>query len=124
MKVHSFTVSGNDIAMFKGVPVHKVCSTFSLAREIEYATRQHVFEYLKDGEAAIGTLLNIKHVSPALVGEQVEIQSEVVSFKDHELICHFTANVKTRVVATGETGQKVLKKERLDKIFSTLQNGR
>ena len=113
-------VSRDDLAKFNGIVVHEVCSTFALARNIEWATRQYVLEITDDDEEGIGTSISIDHVGPAFEGEVLEIESVVKDFDGHELICTYQVKVKNRIIATGTTGQKILKKERIEKIFSSL----
>jgi len=121
-KNHSFVVNKDDIPAFKGEVVHEVCSTFALAREIEWATRLFVIEDKEADEEGVGTRLDIEHKSPAFIGETVEIEAEIVSFDNAELICNYAARVGNRLVAKGITGQKLLKKEKLKEIFSTFRS--
>lgn len=121
IKRHYFTVTEKDIAAFWGQTVHRVCSTFVLAREIEWSTRLYVLDMIAEDEEGIGTELTIKHRAPALVGETVEIEATVVSFARNELLCNYKATVGSRVVAEGITGQKILKRNRIREIFSTFE---
>lgn len=118
-KSYQFKVSAKDVAAFNNEVVHQVCSTFVLAREIEWATRQYVLEMKQEDEEGVGTRLEIEHKAPAFVGDQVTINSEVISFEKNELICNYVALVGDRVIAKGVTGQKLLKKAKLKEIFST-----
>ena len=108
---YSFTVQADDVARFKGEIVHPVCSTFTLAREIEWTTRQFVLRMRDEDEEGVGTFLSINHQAPAFVGEEVRIVAQVESLVGNELICTYTATTDKRLVATGKTGQKILKKE-------------
>ena len=119
-KVYKTTVGQPDLAAFKGETIHKVCSTFALAREVEWATRQFVLQMREEDEEGIGTMLTIQHRSPALEGEEIIIQSHIESINGHELICAFKAMVGDRLIATGKTGQKILKKDRLEQLFATI----
>ena len=100
--------------------VHRVCSTYDLAREIEWSSRLFVIDMLDQGEEGIGTMLNITHRSPALEGEVVVIEAIVDSLHKNELICSFTARTGDRVIAEGKTGQKILSKVKLGQIFSDI----
>jgi predicted thioesterase len=106
------------VASFQGEVVHQVCSTFTLAREIEWATRQYVLAMRDSNEEGVGTFISIDHKNPAFVGEEVRIESKIDTITGNELICSYTAFVNDRVVATGKTGQKILTREKLDTIFS------
>ncbi|SMG38844.1 Predicted thioesterase [Marivirga sericea] len=119
-KIHSFLVKAQDVAHFEQEAVHDVCATFTLAREIEWATRLFVLDMLEKGEEGIGSHLNIEHLSPALVGSEVNIEAEYLGVKEREILCSFIVKVNERIVAKGTTGQKILQKEKLNKIFNRL----
>ena len=113
-------VDDKDVASFNGNVVHRVCSTFALAKNIEWATRQYVLEMTEPDEEGIGTSITINHKSPALIGEILEIYSTIESLKGNKLICRYEVRTKERLIAEGTTGQKILKKEKIEKIFSSL----
>ena len=71
-------------------------------------------------EEGIGTFLTIYHHSPAPVGSLVKITGTVKSIHQHELICTWEAHIGDRLVARGETGQKIISKERLNRLFQSL----
>lgn len=121
-KNYNFRVKAQDVAHFEQQAVHDVCATFTLAREIEWASRLFVLEMLEEGEEGIGTHLNIKHLSPALLGEVVEIIAEYNGIEEREIICKYEVKVGERLVAKGTTGQKILQKEKLAKVFDKLSN--
>ncbi len=114
---HEFVVSLSDIAKFDGGVVHKVCATFTLAREIEWCSRRFVLQHKTENEEGIGTQLTIEHRAPAKVGETVRVVAEIVSFERNELLCKYEASVEGKLVATGITGQKILPLEKLKKIL-------
>jgi len=45
----------------------------------------------------------------------------VKSMNENEIICFFIATSSGRLIASGETGQKILKKERLEKLAQQAQ---
>jgi len=120
-KLIKIVVTNTDVAAFNANTVHNVCSTYALARNIEWATRQYVLEMIDIDEEGIGTYLNIHHKSPAMIGEILTIESKVKSMVKNQLICRFKVSVDDRMIAFGETGQRILKKEKLEKIFSSLE---
>ena len=113
-------VSTDDIASFKGETVHEVCSTFVLARELEWSSRQFMFDLCEEDEEGIGTSLSVKHISPAFIGDRLEVLAVVKGFENGELLCDCLVKVGERLIAKGRTGQKVLKKKRIERIFSKL----
>lgn len=118
IKQTSYVVRGEDVASFRGNVVHPVCATFALSREIEWSTRQFVLDMREEDEEGVGTFLAIEHKSPAFVGEEIIFTACYESLTGNELICSFEAKVGGRVVATGKTGQKILKRETIHRIFT------
>jgi fluoroacetyl-CoA thioesterase len=116
-KQHKKTILSQDVAVFHGEVVHPVCSTFTLAREIEWTTRQFVLEMKEEGEEGVGTFLTIEHKSPAFVGEEILFTGKIEQINGHELICSVDGYVGSRLIAIAKTGQKILKKEKIDKLF-------
>lgn len=114
-------VTDEDAARFPSGEVHAVYSTFAMARDAEWAGRLFVLEMKEEDEEGIGTAVSIIHQSPAMVGEHVEIISTLSAVNGNEIITFFVANVGTRIIATGETRQKILKKERLQHLFASLR---
>jgi fluoroacetyl-CoA thioesterase len=113
----TYRVTQHDVAAFNGEVVHAVCSTFTLAREIEWTTRQFVLDIRDDDEEGIGTHVSIDHKSPAFVGEHIIFTARIETLDKGELICSYEARVGERLIATGKTGQKILKREKIKKIF-------
>jgi predicted thioesterase len=111
-------VRTEDVAAFHGKVVHPVCSTFALARDIEWTTRQFVLEMRDEDEEGIGTFVSIDHKGPAFVGEEITFTASVEEINGHELICSYQARVNDRLVATGKTGQKIFKREKIKKLFT------
>lgn len=116
-KTFQKTITEADFARFETGLVHPVCATFSLAQAVEWASRLFVLEMKDEDEEGIGTRLTIEHQGPAFAGETLTITATVKTLERNELMCTYEANVGSRMVATGETGQKILKKEKLQKIL-------
>lgn len=115
-KEYTVTVSEKDIAEFETGIVHRFYSTFALARDAEWVCRRFVLEMKESDEEGIGTFIHVNHHSPALVGANVLFVAEVKSITGNEITCSFKASVNGRLIASGETGQKILKKEKLQKL--------
>ena len=120
-KLYRKLVTAADFARFDDGLVHAVCSTFSLAQAAEWAGRLFVLEMKAEDEEGIGTFLTINHKSPAFEGETVTIVATLKAVNDHEVICSYEARVGDRLVADGETGQKILKKEKLAKLLENIR---
>jgi fluoroacetyl-CoA thioesterase len=118
IKEYRATVKLDDVAAFHGAVVHNVCSTYALAREIEWTTRQFVLDMKDEDEEGVGTFLEIRHNGPAFVGEEIVFEGVFESLHGSELICSFEARVGDRMIARGKTGQKILKLEKIKSIFA------
>lgn len=117
-KKYKKTLGPTDVAAFHGVTLHEVCSTFSLARDFEWSSRLFFIDMKEEDEEGVGTFLSIDHKSPAFVGEEIIFTAQVVKIEKNELICSIEAKTAGRLIATGATGQKMLKKDRLKQIFT------
>jgi predicted thioesterase len=107
----------SDCAIFNGQLLHRVCSTFTLARDFEWSSRLFFIELKDDDEEGVGTMLSIEHKSPAFVGEEIFFAATVETIIKNEMICTIEAKVGDRMIAIGKTGQKMLKREKLRELF-------
>jgi len=117
IKIYEKVVSDQDTAIFHGEMLHPVYSTFALSRDFEWSSRLFFVEMKEEDEEGVGTFLQIEHRNPARIGEYVTITATIESITGNELICIIEARSINRIIATGKTGQKMLKKEKLKKIF-------
>lgn len=119
-KIFRHRVELSDIAQFKSGGVHEVYATFALARDAEWAGRLFVLEMKEEGEEGIGTFIEVEHASPAIVGQEVVFTATLDEVKGNSVICSFEASVGDRLIAKGRTGQKILPKDKIDRIFAAL----
>ncbi len=119
-KVFTKVVMPNETAAFESGEVHPFYATFALGRDAEWVCRLFVLEMKETDEEGIGTFLNILHASPAMVNDTVLFEATLQEVNGNEVICGFTAHVGSRLIASGKTGQKVLKKEKLNRIIEQL----
>ena len=120
LKAHSMVVKIEDVAEFNGTEVHPVCATFTLAREIEYASRLFVIDMLEYDEEGVGTFLEIEHISPALVGDRLELKAFWEMQTGDVVFCGVEVKCGTRIVSKAKTQQKIVSKERFIKNLSRL----
>lgn len=121
IKQYQKVVYEEDTATFESGKVHPVYATFSIARDAEWVCRLFVLDMKDEDEEGIGTFVHVNHHAPALVNETVVFTATVESIIKNEIICTFAAHVGTRLIATGRQGQKILKKEKIESIFQSLQ---
>ncbi len=111
-------VTEADTAKFDSGVVHPVYATFALARDAEWAGRLFVLEMKEEDEEGIGTYLTIEHNATALLHDVVEITATLTTVQGNAVNCSFVATVGDTTIASGTTGQKILKKERTATLFS------
>lgn len=117
-KVYTKIVNNSDLAAFHGEMLHEVCSTFSMARDFEWTSRLFFIEMKEDDEEGVGTFLTIDHISPAFINDEITFTATIVKIEKNELTCAIEARVNNQLIATGSTGQKMLKKEKLKQRFT------
>jgi predicted thioesterase len=120
VKTYRKIVLAEETASFESGQVHPVYATFALARDAEWSSRLFVLEMKEEGEEGIGTFIHVDHKAPALVGEEVIFEAVFKEWRGNEIVCTYTAKVGERLIAEGSTGQKILKKEKLEKVFQNL----
>ncbi|TNE79323.1 MAG: hypothetical protein EP332_11490 [Bacteroidetes bacterium] len=120
-KTFTHTVVEADSATFESGQVHPVYATFALGRDAEWCCRLFVLEMKEADEEGIGTFLSVEHVSPALLGSEVAFEAELIKVEKNNVICRYTAKVGDRIIAHGEQGQKIVKKEKLEGVFKALE---
>jgi predicted thioesterase len=116
----NFNVSEADLAAFNGEMVHPFYSTFALGRDAEWTCRQFVLKMKEADEEGIGTFLNIRHKSPALLGETVQITATISRLEGNQIDCSFNVHIGERIIAEGEQGQRILKKSRIETLSAHL----
>ena len=67
-------------------------------------------------EEGIGLFVNVKHVSPAKIGDEVRFIATIKSVVNDEVYCNISAKVGMRLVATIETGQKILDEDEVEEV--------
>jgi predicted thioesterase len=120
-KLFEKTVGHEDIAEFESGKVHDVYGTFALGRDAEWSSRLFILEMKEADEEGIGTFLNITHHSPALLGQKVVFTAVITKLEKNIIDCQVTACVGERVIAECQTGQKIIKKEKLNLLFESLR---
>ncbi|MFY0254854.1 thioesterase family protein [Chitinophaga sp. 30R24] len=117
----SRVVRPEDCATFDNGNVHPVYATFALARDAEWCCRLFILAMKEETEEGIGTRLTIEHISPARIGSRVDFTATITHIHHHEITCHYEAACAHRVIAVGVQVQKILKKEKLERLFAGIQ---
>jgi fluoroacetyl-CoA thioesterase len=121
VKIFEKEVLKEDMASFESGTVHEVYATFALGRDAEWCSRLFVLEMKEADEEGIGTFLNITHHSPAILGQRVVFTATIELLDKNKVDCDVTARVGDRIIAVCKTGQKIIKKEKLNLLFENLK---
>ncbi|MFY8033293.1 MAG: thioesterase family protein [Flexibacteraceae bacterium] len=142
-KEHRYLVTAADFAIFNSTIIHKVCSTYALTREFEWAGRLVLLPLLQESEEGIGaqmslsllhflvkvvvkqeseegigTSVHLEHLAPAFEGEEVLFTATPRPWQTgEELLVDIEAFVGSRKIASGYTGQRILPKTTIQKVF-------
>src|SRR3954468_22610228 len=119
-KTFTKVVTPEDVAAFESGTVHHVYATFAIARDAEWTGRLFVLDMKDEDEEGIGTHVQVDHHAPALVGETVVYEAVIDELHKNIIGCTFAAYVGRRLIASGRTGQKILKKDKLNSIMTGL----
>jgi predicted thioesterase len=114
---HQYVVLPIDAPDFGDGALHPVLSTYALAREIEWTTRQFAIQLKGPDQEGIGTSITIKHKRPAKIGQTIEIEAECTLWDGKRLDCSYKVFSDQLLIAEGTTGQAILKKTDLDALF-------
>lgn len=117
-KQYNKMVETDDTAGFASGLVHPVYSTFSIARDAEWSGRLFVLELREDDEEGIGTFISVHHHAPAFPGELIIFTATLTAIRRHEIFTSFEAWSGNRLIASGEQGQKLFKRDKLKQLFT------
>jgi len=120
-KTFTRLVRDEDTVHFPEGHLHPFYSTYAITRDAEWSSRLFVKEMIEEDEQGLGTFVNVKHVSPALIGEEVFFEAVIEELDGNKISCSFTAKVGDRLIAEGRTGQMILKKEKIEGIVKSLK---
>jgi len=100
-----------------------VFATPAMILLIEQTASECVAAHLNDGESSVGTLLNVKHVAPSIIGSEVRCRVELKEIDRFRLI--FNVNVRDQIdeIGVGTHERFIVKAEKFmmkakDRTFS------
>ncbi|MDX2286193.1 MAG: hypothetical protein NW241_18640 [Bacteroidia bacterium] len=113
-------VTEDKLARFDAGLVHPVYSTFALGRDAEWACRLFVLDMLEPGEEGVGAFLSIRHHAPAPPGAEIRITATLAGAEGRRIRCTWEARHGSRLIASGEQEQHILRKADFDAYLATL----
>lgn len=115
-EVH-FQVTEEMCPAFDGHLVHRVCSTWTLVHYMELAGRRILVEHLEPHEEGVGSHVSCDHLAPARIGETVRVMATVAEAGPRVLLCDVVAYRGDRLIARGQTEQKIMPRDVLARIL-------
>jgi len=95
----------------------KVLSTPSMIAFMEATSRDLVQPYLPEGYTTVGTRVDVRHLSPAPVGQEIIVISELTAVEGRKLIFKVEAFWKGNKIGEGKHERYIVNLERfLDKV--------
>lgn len=95
------TVTEKDTALAYGSGTLEVFATPAMAAMMENTAMKSVAPYLNEGEATVGTLLEVKHLSATPVGCTVVCESELTEVDGRRLVFKVTARDNKGLIGEG-----------------------
>ena len=101
-------VTENDLASISGNIGADVLSTHCLVLLMELAARQVVDGRIPEDKITLGTRVDIRHFSAALVGSRVRAVARLIAIEHHRLYFHVAAYNDFEKLAEGENEQVIV----------------
>lgn len=115
------TVSADMFPVFDGEVIHPVMSTVSMIYFMEKAGRYVLLPHLEAHEEGSGFAIDIKHVGPAVMGQQVTFRAVCVEVTEKRVVCEVTADTSRNRVGVGVFTQAIFNKDEIHRRFQQLQ---
>jgi len=114
-------VTSDMFPAFDGQVVHPVMSTVSMIYYMEMAGRHVILPYLEDHEEGCGLAVDIKHVGPAVEGQEVMFRAVCVEVTEKRVVCVVTADTTRNRVGVGTFTQAIFNKHDMSRRFQAIQ---
>jgi fluoroacetyl-CoA thioesterase len=100
---------------FKDSALPPVLATPVMIMAMENAALNALKPYLKPGESAVGTAIDIRHLAPTPVGAEVFAEAEVIRVDGRRVVFTVRAKDGTEEIGTGSHERVIVDLERLAK---------
>lgn len=106
---------------FDGNVVHDVMSTVTMVYYMEKAGRDVIFPYLGADEEGAGLAIDIKHVGPSVLGQEVHFKAVCTEVTPKRVVCDVIAETDCNLVGKGTFTQAIFKKTEMAERIRSLQ---
>ncbi len=108
----TITVEEKDTAQAYGSGTLPVFATPAMIALMENTAMNTVSPYLNEGEASVGTLMNVKHLSATPVGGTVTCEAELTEADGRRLVFKVTARDNKGIIGEGTHERFIIKTEK------------
>ncbi|WP_442601007.1 thioesterase family protein [Paenibacillus sp. KN14-4R] len=105
------TVTEQMRPVFHDQVIHDVMSTVSMIYYMELAGRELLLPLLEEGEEGAGLAMDVKHIGPAVVGQEVTFQATCTDLTSKRLVCEVIAKTDQNMVGKGTFTQAIFQKQ-------------
>ncbi|MGY0287933.1 MAG: thioesterase family protein [Candidatus Methanodesulfokora washburnensis] len=117
-----FRVTDQHSAKFLGSGDVSVLSTPSMITFMEETCRKMVESFLEEGDTTVGTRVDVSHLKPAPVGEDVEVTAELIEVDGRRLKFRVEAFWRGEKIGEGYHERFVVNRERFLSKLRELKN--
>lgn len=90
-----------------------VVSTPSLIGYLEMASHRSILPYCEEGEASVGTRVEVDHLAPAFLGQPIIATARVLATEGRRITFEVAAEQDGRLIMKGRHGRAVIRLDRL-----------
>ena len=112
--IYTQKVTSSDLAnQFKDTALPPVYATPMMIRAMENAALNAVRDYLDEGESAVGTLVNVRHLAATPAGHRVTAEAEVTKVDGRRIEFKVSARDEMEEIGNGTHERMVVDLKRL-----------
>lgn len=90
-----------------------VVSTPSLIGYLEMASHRSILPFCEEGEASVGTRVEVDHLAPAFLGQPIIATARVLATEGRRITFEVAAEQDGRLIMKGRHGRAVIRLDRL-----------
>lgn len=110
--IQTLTVTKENTAKAMGSGQMDVLATPAMVALMEQTAWMSVEEYMEEGCQTVGTMLQIKHSAPTVIGGTVTCESELTEVDKRRLVFHVTVSDGEKIIGEGEHERFIVNTEK------------
>jgi fluoroacetyl-CoA thioesterase len=110
--VDNYLIKSEHAAKHVGSGEAEVLSTPAMIAFMEKTARQTVESRLPEGDITVGTRVDIRHLDPVPIGENLKVTAQLVGIDKTKLTFKVKAEWRNEVIGTGQHERFIVNKEK------------